>query len=243
MTSRTRFGIILPQHECGPDELLGAARLAEESGLDSVWVSDHVWGHPGGPTRPMLEGWMSLGAVAAATSRILVGTLVTRVSLRLPRVLAAMVQTAERITSGRTVIGLGIGDATNRDEQIAYGIPWPDKAGRLRLLDETIQLLREVAPGVALWIGGTSDGVLARAAKADGWNFWGPAKEFARHRARLLALTDQGALEISWAGSFPKPEGIRALREAGAGHILIAVGAGNFEERIARVAQARSRAL
>lgn len=232
----SKFGVILPQHESGPEELLGAALLAEESGLDSVWVSDHVWGHPGGPTRPMLEGWMSLGAVAAATSRIKVGTLVTRVSLRLPRVLAAMVETAERIAPGRLVIALGIGDATNRDEQIAYGIPWPDKAGRLALLDQTLALLRGLAPSVPLWLGGASEEVLERAVDADGWNFWGPAGDFGRHLGRLERLAAEGMPETSWAGSLPKGKALDSLTDQAPDHILIAVGAANFEERIPQVA-------
>lgn len=187
----------------------------------------------------MLEGWMSLGAVAAVTSRVKVGTLVTRVSLRLPRVLGGMVETASRIAPDRLVIALGIGDATNRDEQIAYGIPWPDKAGRLQLLDRTIDVIRDLTPSVPLWIGGTSDEVLYRAARVDGWNFWGPVREFARHRARLESVAGGRSPETSWAGSLPNRERLDLLNATGIDHILVAVGAGNFRERIEGVAALR----
>lgn len=232
----TRFGVILPQHEAGPAELLGAAKMTEEAGLHSVWVSDHLWGHPGGPARPMLEAWTSLAAVAASTSKVKVGTLVTRVSLRRPRVLAGMAETVERIAPGRLVVALGIGDATNRDEQIAYGISWPDKAGRLALMDETIVFLRELVPSVPVWVGGVSDDLLGRAARVEGWNFWGPAPEFAGHRARLEAAAGGKMPETSWAGSLPKREELKLLQSAGVDHILVAVGAKNFSERIPQVA-------
>jgi alkanesulfonate monooxygenase SsuD/methylene tetrahydromethanopterin reductase-like flavin-dependent oxidoreductase (luciferase family) len=237
-----KFGVVLPQHDCGPDELFGAARLAEEQGLASVWLSDHVWGHPGGPTRPVLEGWTALAAVAASTDRVQVGSLVGRVSLRLPRVLAAMVETVARIAPGRFVAGLGIGDATNRDEHIAYGIPFPPKAGRLELLERTVEVLREIVPEVPIWIGGVSREVMAMAAKQEGWNFWGPAGEFASHCRRLKEIAQGRMPERSWAGSFPGDEGLRELEEAGADHVLVAVGAKNYRERIEQLAKWRDAA-
>lgn len=189
----------------------------------------------------MLEAWTSLSAVAASTSRVKVGTLVTRVSLRVPRVLAAMAETVERIAPGRLIVALGIGDATNRDEQIAYGIAWGNKDARLALLDETVSILREVVPRVPLWIGGTSDELLARAAGMDGWNFWGPAPDYAGHLARLKSAAgprNGGRMpETSWAGSLPKEETLHSLESTGVDHILIAVGAKNFPDRIPQVAE------
>jgi alkanesulfonate monooxygenase SsuD/methylene tetrahydromethanopterin reductase-like flavin-dependent oxidoreductase (luciferase family) len=238
----TSFGAILPQHDCGPDELFGAARLAEEQGLDSVWLSDHVWGHPGGPTRPVLEGWTALAAVAALTDRVKVGSLVGRVSLRLPRVLAATVETIARIAPGRFVAGLGIADPTNRDEQVAYGIPFPPRARRLELLQQTMEVLREIVPGVPVWVGGASRQVMAIAAMADGWNFWGPAAEFPAHQRRFKEIAQDRMPETSWAGSFPGDEGLQGLEEAGAGHVLVAVGAKNYRERIKQLAKWREAA-
>ncbi|MGH9196405.1 MAG: LLM class flavin-dependent oxidoreductase, partial [Acidimicrobiia bacterium] len=208
-----KYGIILPLHESGPDELLGAARLAEVSGLDSLWMSDHLWGHPGGPERPTLEAWTSLAAVAEATERVKIGTLVTRVSIRIPRVLQAMAETLERIAPGRMRIALGIGDATNRDEQIAYGIHFGRRTERLKLLHETFEMLREGVPGVPLWIGGTSDELLRLAARADGWNFWGPHEEFAAHLGRLRDFAGDSLPETSWAGSYPGPHGTEVLEQ------------------------------
>lgn len=234
-----KFGIILPLHESGPEELLGAARLAEESGLDSVWMSDHLWGHPGGLERPTLEAWTSLAAVAESTRVVRIGTLVTRVSIRLPRVLQAMAETMHRIAPGRLTIGLGIGDATNRDEQVAYGIRFDRKLERLRLLREVLQLLRENLPEVPLWVGGVSDALLEVAASADGWNFWGPHQEFAGHLARLKEVAGKSIPETSWAGSFPGEDVLAELGAQGADHVFVAVGAKNYRERIAQIAEAK----
>lgn len=232
-----KFGVILPLHESGPDELLGAARLAEDSGLDSVWMSDHLWGHPGGAERPTLEAWTSLAAVAESTDRIRIGTLVTRVSIRLPRVLQAMAETLQMIAPGRLNVALGIGDATNRDEQIAYGIPFGRKHERLQLLRDVLKLLRQSLPEVPLWVGGVSDDLLEVASKADGWNFWGPHQEFAGHLARLRKVSGGRLPETSWAGSFPGAEVLASLGKQGADNVFVAVGAKNYGERIAQVVE------
>lgn len=232
----TRFGVVLPQHEAGQAELVGSARLAEEAGLDSVWLSDHLWGYIGGRERPVLEGWSSLATVAGVTSRTTVGSLVTRVSIRLPRLTAAMAENLSRISGGRFVLGLGISDASNRQEQSAYGIAFGSRGRRLGLLEETMALVRELQPDVPVWVGGVSDAILEIASRADGWNFWGPAEDFARHRARLDAVATGGLPETSWAGSYPGPEGVDRLIEAGCDHVIVAVGAGNFAKRIAQLA-------
>lgn len=237
----TRFGVVLPQHDAGPEALLGAARLAEDSGLDSVWVSDHLWGFPGGPTRPVLEGWTCLASAASVTSSITIGTLVTRVTLRPPRTLGAMAETVARIAPRRLVLGLGIADAPDREEQTAYDIAFAPRAERLRILEATIELLRSLVPEVPLWVGGASDQILAIAAACDGWNFWGPPDEFPRHRERLAAKASGLPPETSWAGSYPGTARLERLIGAGCDHVIVAVGAGNFHERIPRVAAVRER--
>lgn len=227
----TRVGVVLPQHTADPADLLGAARLAEESGLDSVWLADHFWGLTG-IDKPMLEGWTALAAVASTTSRVTVGSLVMRVTLRLPAVLAAMAKTAWSMSPGRLVVGLGVGDETIRDEQAAYGIPFPPVNERLSMLDESIDAIRGETPEVPIWLGGTSKGIAARLDRVDGWNFWGPPAEFAE------ASRGVSGVEISWAGSYPGTEALARLAREGADHVIIPVGAKNYRDRIPELARA-----
>jgi alkanesulfonate monooxygenase SsuD/methylene tetrahydromethanopterin reductase-like flavin-dependent oxidoreductase (luciferase family) len=232
-----RFGIVLPQHSAGREELLEAARLAERSGLDSVWLSDHLWGYMGGPERPVLEGWTALAAVAAVTETVTVGTLVTRVTIRVPALLAAMARTVGKIAPGRLVVGLGISDSSNRDEQKAFGIPFPERAARLRLLHQTRDAVKQEAPETPIWIGGGTEDLLAAAAEMDGWNYWGPVEGFAPRVERLRQLAGDHVPETSWAGSYPGGEGVDRLAGEGAGHVIVAVGAGNYLKRIAQITE------
>lgn len=232
----TKFGVVLPQHDAGREELFGAAALAEASGLDSVWLSDHLWGR-GDPGRPFLEGWVALAAVAAATERVVVGSLVLRTSLRRPRMVAAMVGTAASIAPGRIVAGLGIGDRSAAAEQEAYGIPLAPRAARLADLESAIRGIREVCPGVPVWVGGGSEEVLRMAARADGWSFWGPASEFPSRLARLRVLGGAKMPEVSWGGPHPGEEALAALEEAGCGHIVVPQAARRYREGIERLAE------
>src|ERR1700728_1789349 len=96
----TRLGVQLPNFSgfASGDlfsHIAGLATTAENAGFDSVWVMDHYFQLPplGGPDQPMLEAYTLLGALAARTERGQLGTLVTRVTYRNPRVLAQVVTT------------------------------------------------------------------------------------------------------------------------------------------------------
>src|SRR5580658_4418860 len=110
----TRFGIQLPSFS-GFDaatlfeHIAALATSAEESGFDSVWVMDHYFQLPalGGPDQPMLEAYTLLGALAARTRRVQLGTLVTGVTYRNPGVLAKIVTTLDIISHGRAILGIG----------------------------------------------------------------------------------------------------------------------------------------
>lgn len=238
----TRFGILLPRYEAGPEDVLEAARAAEEAGLHSVWTSDHLWDRPGTSVRPALEGWITLAAVAASTRRVAVGCLVLRVSQRRPGVLVAMVATAARIAPGRLRIGLGVGDGQARAEQRSYGIPFPSRPERLECLRATLHELRREVPEVPLWVGGSGFDILEVARDADGWSFWGPVSDFGAYRSRLAAGLEERMPETSWAGPFPGEEGVHELQEAGADEIVIAVGRGNYRERIEQLIEVGHRA-
>jgi len=107
-----------------------------------VWVMDHFWQLPalGGPDEPILEAYTLLGALAARTERVQLGTLVTGVTYRNPALLAKMVTTLDVISHGRAI--LGIGAAWYDVEHVGYGFDFPGARERLDRLEEAVQICR-----------------------------------------------------------------------------------------------------
>jgi F420-dependent oxidoreductase-like protein len=147
----TRFGLQIPNFTypgVGDRDLFARvaeiAGAAEESGFDSVWVMDHFYQIAGvGPrTDPMLEAYTLLGALAARTSTVSLGTMVTGVTYRNPALLAKEVTTLDIISSGRAI--LGIGAAWNEDEHVGYGFTFPPLGERLDRLQEALQICRAI---------------------------------------------------------------------------------------------------
>jgi F420-dependent oxidoreductase-like protein len=117
-------------------------RAAEAGGFSSVWVMDHFWQLPalGGPDQPILEAYVLLGALAARTERVQLGTLVTGVTYRNPAMLAKMVTTLDIVSKGRAV--LGIGAAWYEPEHDGYGFDFPSVRERMARLEEAVQICR-----------------------------------------------------------------------------------------------------
>jgi F420-dependent oxidoreductase-like protein len=124
------------------DRVTAIAQAAESSGFGSFWVMDHYHqiGHIGPPSDPMLEAYTLLGAVAARTSRVTLGAMVTGVTYRNPAFLAKAVTTLDIVSSGRAI--LGIGAAWNEEESRAYGYDWPSTAERFERLEDALQICR-----------------------------------------------------------------------------------------------------
>ena len=118
------------------------AAAAEETGYDSVWVMDHFYQLPpmGGPSEPMLDSYTLLGALAARTSRVRLGTMVTGVTYRNPAHLAKIVTTLDVISAGRAI--LGIGAAWYDVEHEGLGFDFPPAGERLDRLEEALQICR-----------------------------------------------------------------------------------------------------
>jgi F420-dependent oxidoreductase-like protein len=135
-----RFGLDISQHQLTWDEILSRARLAEDAGLDGVWVFDHFKALYGDPKGPSLEGWTLLAGLARETSRVRLGTLVTGMTHRHPAVLAAEVVTVDHLSGGR--VECAIGAAWNEPEHRELGIPFPSTKERMDRLEEGIQILR-----------------------------------------------------------------------------------------------------
>jgi F420-dependent oxidoreductase-like protein len=156
----TRFGVQLPNFSgFEPADLFehvaGLATAAEEAGFDTVWVMDHFFQLPplGGPDQPMLEAYTLLGALAARTRRVQLGTLVTGVTYRNPAILAKMVTTLDVISRGRAI--LGIGAAWYDVEHQALGVDYPRAGVRLDMLEEAVQVCRAMFTGDDVSFSGT----------------------------------------------------------------------------------------
>jgi F420-dependent oxidoreductase-like protein len=119
-------------------------RAAEAAGFDLVTVMDHFYqiGGVGPETEPMMEAYTTLAALAASTTRVRLGTLVTGVTYRNPALLAKMVTNLDVISGGRAL--LGIGAAWNADEHAGYGIPFPPVRERMDRLDEALTIARKM---------------------------------------------------------------------------------------------------
>jgi F420-dependent oxidoreductase-like protein len=124
------------------DHVVAQARAAERAGFDMVTVMDHLYQIRGvGPeTAPMLEAYATLSAIAAQTSRVKLGTLVTGVTYRNPALLVKEVTTLDVISKGRAIFGIGA--AWNQDEHTGYGFEFPPIARRMDRLNEAVTIAR-----------------------------------------------------------------------------------------------------
>ena len=120
--------------------LAETARIAEEAGLSTFTVMDHYFQMEGmaDVDEPMLEGYTTLGYVAAKTERMTLGLLVTGVMYRHPGLLAKIVTTLDVLSGGRA--RLGIGASWYEREQRGLGVPVVPVAERFERLEETLQI-------------------------------------------------------------------------------------------------------
>jgi alkanesulfonate monooxygenase SsuD/methylene tetrahydromethanopterin reductase-like flavin-dependent oxidoreductase (luciferase family) len=192
--------------------VLEVARHAEATGWDGVYVADHFMGSGGefGPDlTPNLEATATLPALAMATERVRLGTLVLGNTYRHPAVLASWAATADHISGGRLLLGMGAGWQENEHQQ--YGIELPPPRERLDRLEEACLALngllrrerttmggrhyrltdacsepKPVQQPLPLLIGGKGDRMLGIVARhADEWNMWGLAATIAERAAVL----------------------------------------------------------
>ena len=122
-------------------EVAETARVADSTGWDGIYVADHFMPNEQPPgLGPRLEAWTALSAIAALTERARLGVLVSGNTYRHPAILAKMAATADRISNGRLVLGLGAGWEVN--EHDAYGIELYEIPERLARLDEACEVVR-----------------------------------------------------------------------------------------------------
>lgn len=120
------------------ESIRAIAQQAETDGFDSIWLPDHfLYRYPSQPTRGIWECWTMLAALAEATHRVELGTLVTCNSFRNPAVLAKMATTLDEVSHGRLILGVGAG--WNEPEYQAFGLPFDHRVGRF---EEALQILK-----------------------------------------------------------------------------------------------------
>ncbi len=134
------FGIqIEPSFGFTYEEVLSIARALPGHGYTSLWASDHFMLGPGEPDRNCMDCWTLLSALAAATTDIRLGSLVTCMSYRNPAVLAKVVASADLVSGGR--INFGIGAGWKDDEYRAYGVPFPSPGERVDRFIEGMEII------------------------------------------------------------------------------------------------------
>jgi F420-dependent oxidoreductase-like protein len=138
-------------------------RQADDVGFDSIWVMDHFFQirGVGRPDEPMLEGWTTLGFMAAQSTRARLGLMVGGVHYRYPGLWIKAATTLDVLSGGRA--WLGIGAAWNEEESDGLGFPFPPLAERFEMLEETLRI------GYAMWSGerGTEGGFEGRHFRAN----------------------------------------------------------------------------
>ena len=191
-------------------DVLDLARHGEATGWDGVWIADHFMPNGEDVSGPVLEGWTTIAALAAVVPRVRIGCLVSGNTYRHPAVLASMAATADQISGGRIVLGLGAGWQQN--EHDAYGIPLYETKERMARFGEACAVVRSLltqerttfdgdhyqlrdaplepkgADGlVPLLVGGGGEKVTLRIAArhADEWNVWGTPEVLA-HKGAVL---------------------------------------------------------
>jgi alkanesulfonate monooxygenase SsuD/methylene tetrahydromethanopterin reductase-like flavin-dependent oxidoreductase (luciferase family) len=182
------------------DEWLALAEACEEHGVEALFRSDHYLSQAAPRERAATDAWTLLAALAARTTRLRLGTLVSPVTFRHPAVLAKAAATVDHISAGRVEVGMGAGWMQLEHEK--FGFPFPETAERVRMLAEQIEIvdrqLREdlltvQRPRPPLIVGGGArrSTTVPAARFADEYNTYGvdPA-EAARRKKRVDAACE-----------------------------------------------------
>jgi len=134
-----RFGLFMSQAGKPWSQVRDEFALADELGFDHAWLVDHLLDTDGPPDLPCLEAWTLLAALAASTSRIRLGVLVSSNTFRSPALLAKEAVTVDHVSGGRLILGIGSG--WHEDEHRRYGFDLPDAPERVARLEEAVELI------------------------------------------------------------------------------------------------------
>jgi F420-dependent oxidoreductase-like protein len=148
-----RLGLQIPNfsYGTGVEELfptvIAQAQEADAAGYDSLFVMDHFYQLPalGEPDQPMLEAYTALGALATATERVQLGTLVTGNTYRNPTLLAKVITTLDVVSAGRAILGIGAGWFELEHNQL--GFEFGTFSDRFNRLEEALKILQPMIKG------------------------------------------------------------------------------------------------
>lgn len=148
-TPRPRFGIMTAPSQVTYDDILRVWQEADAiPAIEHAWLFDHLMPIFGEPNGPIFEGWTLLSALAASTSRLRLGLLVTSNRFRPPAILAKIATTVDVVANGRLDFGIGAGSRPNlpiaRREYEAHGLPYDDFANSMGALDEALTVIRRL---------------------------------------------------------------------------------------------------
>jgi F420-dependent oxidoreductase-like protein len=145
--NKIKFGVFLPFYAFKFEETNPSAHFysirnivleCERLGYDSIWLDDHLmYGK-----NPVLECWTTIAALSSITTKIRLGTMVLCSSFRNPALLAKMAATLDVISNGRLELGIGAG--IQRDEHIAYGIPFLQSHNRISRMKEAVEIIKKL---------------------------------------------------------------------------------------------------
>jgi alkanesulfonate monooxygenase SsuD/methylene tetrahydromethanopterin reductase-like flavin-dependent oxidoreductase (luciferase family) len=245
-----KIGIIIPLGEnqdtnnCPPySDIRSWARKADESGLDSIWIYDHLlYRFPDQPTRGVWEAFTMWTALAEATAKVELGALVVCTAFRNPAIVAKMAVTLDAISDGRIILGLGAG--WHEPEFDAFGLQFERRVDQF---EEAIKIITplvrkgkvdftgefysapdcEMRPApqrpIPVLIASKGPRMLKLTAEyADQWNlaWYGRAETFLEQREKMFAALDEAGRSRDGFGitvginvNFPDLEDIGELAE------------------------------
>jgi len=229
-----KVGVTLPQFRHEGDSAVAAGVRAEELGLDGVFVFDHLW-PIGSPDRPIIAALPLLGALAAETDQLQIGTLVARVGLVPDEVLIDQLVGVSRLTGGRLIAGLGTGDHLSAQENLAYGVAYPPAAERRDSLERCGAAL--MSEGIPVWVGaGPRPAFLTREVAVR----LGAAVNIWQEKGEPVLAPDP-VVELTWAGPLRGGQSeidssLTRLSDAGATWVVCA-----WPDSLDAIAQAKDR--
>jgi alkanesulfonate monooxygenase SsuD/methylene tetrahydromethanopterin reductase-like flavin-dependent oxidoreductase (luciferase family) len=213
MTRPLKVGVQMPEVEWVPRwaDLREMAHTAEDIGLDSIWVGDHLlYRNEGEPSKGPWEAWTQLAAIAAVTERVELGPLVAATSFHNPAMLAKKAATLEEISGGRLILSLGAG--WNETEYTAYGYPFDHRVSRFQ---EAFTIIRTLLHDGQCDFHGAYYDVTDAELLPRGPRPTGPPLMVGSIGARMLAITlpwvQAWNAWFTWFGN--SPEGYRTLRD------------------------------
>ncbi len=199
------IGVVLPIAEGETKEtpryadIRRLALQAESAGFDSIWIYDHLlFRFPEKPTAGIWESWTLMAALAEATERVQIGSIVLCSPFRNPALLAKMADTLDEVSNGRLIFGLGAG--WHEPEFTAFGYPFDHLVDRF---EEALKIIQPLLKTSAVDFQGTYSSATKGELRPRGPRPSGPPILVASFKPRMLRLTAQyaDAWNTAWLGA------------------------------------------